>query len=270
MNGTDYSSEDYLGPAASRRSDRSHRRSQIYFVPRNLSVRVPDWFAQGRQVAVSWFAGADRPALLTEGSSVVMAHLNLARDLLSIAVPYDHPEVAHEIFVDVVEGPIALISMLCAGILPIPWKDRHRSRQSTMKGRKNMIQRTAAVRPHRVTLARLIAASVLAGGLALTGTGVASAETSSGPVSTGVALVDTPASGSTSAAPARHKRHDSREYRRGHRDGFRQGTRDGHEDGLRRWERPFSVQHADLDPYTRGFEAGYAKGYRIAHSVLCW
>jgi hypothetical protein len=138
------------------RSGYAHRRSQIHCMRLNRVSRMPDWWTQGRQVAARWFVGADRPALLTGGSSSLIAHLGLAYDLLSIAVPGDHPEVALQMFVDIVDGSIAVIALMCAEILPVPWTGRHRSRNSTMKGRRNMTQVTTAVRArYRGTLARL-------------------------------------------------------------------------------------------------------------------
>lgn len=137
-----------------------------------------------------------------------------------------------------------------------------------------MTQATTTTQRYRATLARLAAGSLLAGGLLLNGTaGVAFAETpASKPASTGVALVGTPASGFPAAALTKdhHGRKDRKEYRRGHRDGFRQGTRDGHRDGLQQcgWQDPYRVQTAP-DAYTRGWEAGYAEGYRDAFADHC-
>jgi hypothetical protein len=100
----------------------------------------------------------------------------------------------------------------------------------------------------RATLVRLAVGSVLAGGLALTGSGVA--------------LADTPSSGTSSAVPMNYSPDHEREqaeYREGYRDGYRQGFQDGKKDCRDDDEEYFT--HVEPDAYTEGFQAGYSAGY---------
>lgn len=123
----------------------------------------------------------------------------------------------------------------------------------------------------RTAVARLALGSLLAGGVALTGTaGLAHAETQVDAVSgtlRAVAFVQ-PSAG-WAAAGGR----TDRDYHRGHRDGFRQGTWAGDRDG---WEQCTRQPVREVRPptrparpnsYTTGFEAGYSKGYRQARAV---
>ncbi len=182
------------------------RLQSIYCVPLNLAGRALDWCTQGRQVArARRFVGVDHSALLTGGSSTVIAHLGLACDSLSIATASDYPEIVNQMFVDIVDGSIAVIALLCAEILPVPWTCRHRSRH-TMKGRRNVPQATTAVRRrYWGTLARLAdwqrsLGSFLAGGTATVTSQKDMKKTEAARV-TGPPPVQNSCSGATSSAP---------------------------------------------------------------------
>jgi hypothetical protein len=84
---------------------------------------------RSRVTPAAWTASI----VLSGGASVIPTRLSSSRRPVSVAAIGDH-QVAHQMFVDVVDEPIAVITLPCAGFLPVPRTGRHRSQHSTMKG----------------------------------------------------------------------------------------------------------------------------------------